>query len=86
MKNDLKPRLDSRRPSGAHSSLDGRIPRSALRFSWAIFLSSLRDEEPRLIEESPKRTCSVDKNVHPIALLGAAADGIEMRESGKLQA
>ena len=68
MKNDGKPRLDSRRPYGANFSLYGRIPRSALRFSWAIFGSSLRDDEPRLIEGSPKRTCSVNKNIHAIAL------------------
>jgi hypothetical protein len=68
MKNDWKPKLDSRRPYGASFSPFGRFPRSALRFSWAILLSSLRDEEPRLIEEPPKRTCSVNKYIHAIAL------------------
>jgi len=32
-------------PKGAHSFICGRFPRSALRFSWAILRSSLRDEK-----------------------------------------
>jgi len=82
MKNDGKPRLDSRRPYGANFSLYGRIPRSALRFSWAIFGSSLRDDEPRLIEGSPKRTCSVNKNIHAIALFRAGAGWSECEKCG----
>jgi hypothetical protein len=38
-------------PHRANSPLYGRFPMSALRLSWAVFRSSLRDEEPRLIEQ-----------------------------------
>ena len=44
--------------------LSCRFPRSALRFSWAIFRSSLRDEEPSLFDQPQKRTCSVNEIVH----------------------
>ena len=40
------------------------FPRSALRFSWAIFRSSLRDGEPSLFDQPQKRTCSANEIVH----------------------
>ncbi|HUX27333.1 MAG TPA: hypothetical protein VMV39_01030, partial [Terracidiphilus sp.] len=50
----------------------GHLPRSALRFSWAIFHSSLRDEEAAPAHRPAKRTCFVNENVHAIALALAA--------------
>ena len=38
MRNCWWPQFDSRRLYGASSPFYGRFPRSALRFSWAIFV------------------------------------------------
>jgi hypothetical protein len=44
MKKNRKQRFDSRGPCGAEPSPGGSFPRSALRFSWAILVASLREE------------------------------------------
>ncbi len=61
-----------------------RIPRSALRFSWAIFGSSLREDLRLSMIQGAMETCFSDKTVHAIALgidcwqAAARRNGIEI--------
>ncbi len=69
----FSPGLFSTRPSGTRDLLVAAIPgfRCAPRwavFAWAIFDSSLRDEDSQPVMTVKTRTCPVNENVHAIAL------------------
>ncbi len=65
----------SPRPYGARDLLVGAIPGFRCAPPWAIFDSSLRDEDSQPAMTVKTRTCPVNENVHAIALVTPVGAG-----------